>query len=158
MPHVAIEAVIMAPLLVLQILMFPLVASTMTSYWADASRQVALQEASNQLANVIQQLYLSLNRKEVLAGTITLASTLPKEVASYPYTAKGSLQTSLGSNSSKILILHLTLQKVGNTATASAAFGPNVLWNQQSIFYSDSSSASIEVQKFANGTLRFSFK
>jgi len=157
MPHVAIEAVIMAPLLILQILMFPLVASTMTSYWADASRQVALQDAANQLASVIQQLYLSLNRKEVLNGTITWASTLPKEVASYPYTAEGSLQTSLESNSSKILTLHLTLQRTGNTATASVTFGPNVLWNT-SVFSSASSSASIEVQKFADGTLRFSFK
>jgi hypothetical protein len=156
MPHVAIEAVIMAPLLILQILLLPMVASTMTSYWADNSRQVALQETANQLASVIQQLYLSLNRREILAGTVTVASTLPKEVASYSYTATGSLQTLLGSNS-KILILNLTLQKVGNTATASVALGPNVLWNP-SVFSSDASNAAIEVQKYADGTLRFSFK
>jgi len=158
MTHVAIEAIIMAPLLILQILVFPIVASTMTSYWADNSRQVALQETANQLAGVIQQLYLSLNKEEVLAGTVTAASTLPKEVSSYSYTATGSLQTSLGSNSSKILILQVKFQKAGNTATASAAFGSNVQWNKTSVFYSDSPSASIEVQKFVNGTLRFSFK
>jgi hypothetical protein len=157
MPHVAIEAVIMAPLLILQILIFPMVAITMTSYWADNSRQVALQETANQLAGIIQQLYLSLNRREVLAGTVTMASTLPKEVASYSYAATGSLQTSLGSNSSKILILQVKFQKAENTATATVALGSNVLWTP-STFNSDSSSAAIEVQKFANSTLRFSFK
>jgi hypothetical protein len=158
MPHVAIEAVILAPLLILQVLVFPLVASTMTSYWADNSRQVALQETANQLAGVIQQLSLSLNRSEVLAGTVTVASTLPKEVASYPYSATGSLQTSLGSNSSKILTLHVTLRRIGTTTTATVALGSNVLWNQTSVFYSDSSSAAIQVQKLVDGTLRFSFK
>jgi len=158
MPHVALEAVIMAPLLILQILLFPMVASTMTSYWADANRQIIVQETANQLAGAIQQLYLSLSREEVVAGTVMLASTLPKEVASYPYTAKGVLKSSLGSGSGKILVLNLTLQIVGNSATAFVAFGPNVLWNEESVFYSDSSTASIEVQKFANGTLSFSFE
>jgi hypothetical protein len=158
MTHVAIETVIMVPLLVLQIFLLPMVATTMTSYWSDNSRQVAVQDAATQLADVFQQLYISFNRREVLNGTIKWTSTLPKEVVSYPYIANGSLHTSLGSNSSKILILQVKLQKVGNTATASVTFGSNVLWNQASVFYSDSSTAAIEVQKFADGNLRFSFK
>jgi hypothetical protein len=158
MTHVAIETVIMVPLLVLQIFLLPMVATTMTSYWSDNSRQVAVQDAATQLADVFQQLYISFNRREVLNGTIKWTSTLPKEVVSYPYIANGSLHTSLGSNSSKILILQVKLQKVGNAATASVTFGSNVLWNQASVFYSDSSTAAIEVQKFADGTLRFSFK
>jgi hypothetical protein len=158
MPHVAIETVIMIPLLVLQIFLLPMVATTMTSYWTDNSRQVAVQDAANQLADVIQQLYISLNRKEVLNGTIRWTSTLPEEVASYPYMANGSLRTSLGSNSSKILTLQVHLQIVGSTATASVTFGSNVVWNQTSVFDSDSLNAAIEVKKFADGTLRFSFK
>jgi hypothetical protein len=158
MTHVAIETVIMVPLLVLQIFLLPLVATTMTSYWSDNSRQVAVQDAANQLAGIFQQLYISLNSREVLNGTIKWTSTLPKEVVSYPYIANGSLHTSLGSNSSKTLILQVRLQKVGNAATASVTFGSNVLWDQASVFYSDSSTAAIEVQKFADGNLRFSFK
>jgi hypothetical protein len=158
MTHVAIETVIMVPLLVLQIFLLPMVATTMTSYWLDNSRQVAVQDTANQLADIFQQLYISFNRREVLNGTIEWTSTLPKEVVSYPYIANGSLYTSLGSNSSKILILQVKLQRVGDAATASVAFGSNVLWNQASVFYSDSLTAAIEVQKFADGTLRFSFK
>jgi hypothetical protein len=156
MPHVAIETVIMIPLLVLQIFLLPMVATTMTSYWTDNSRQVAVQDAANQLADVIQQLYISLNRREVLNGTVTWTSTLPKEVVSYPYNANGTLHTSLGSN--KILTLQVKLRGVENTATAQVTFSSNVIWNQASYFYSDSLTAAIEVQKFANETLRFSFK
>ena len=158
MTHVAIETIIMAPLLIVQIFLLPMVATTMTSYWTDNSRQVAVQDAANQLAGVIQQVYISLNKKEVLSGTIRWTSTLPKEVVTYPYTANGTLHTSFGSNSSKILTLQVKLQEVGNTATAQVTFGSNVIWDQESKFYSDSSNAAIEVQKFANNTLSFSFK
>jgi hypothetical protein len=59
--------------------------------------------------------------------------------------------------SGKILYLNLTLQKLGNTATAQTPLGPNVLWNEKSLFESASLNAGIKVQKFGNGTLLFSF-
>jgi len=147
----------MTPLLVLQILLFPFVASTMSSYWANATRDVTLQETASQIASTIQQLYLSLNRIEVTTGTITQASTFPTQIAGYTYTARGSTRTSLEQNSGKILTINLTLQVLGNSATAKTSLGSNTLWNTQSIFSSSSLTASIKVQKFANGTLLFSF-
>ena len=94
MPHVTIEYVILIPLLFAQILVFPLAASIMTSNWADSHRDATLKDAANYLASTIQQLYLSANREETLAGTITQASNLPLTVDSYPYVAVGSLRTS----------------------------------------------------------------
>ena len=79
MPHVAIEATIMTPLLVVQIILFPFIASTMTSYWENATTEVALQEAASQMGSTIEQLYLSLNRMEVSTGTITQTSTFPAD-------------------------------------------------------------------------------
>jgi len=156
-PHITIEHVILIPLLFIQIIVFPFAASIMTSNWADSYRDAALKDAANHLASTIQQLYLSINRKEISAGTVTQASTLPPTIDSYPYIAVGSLSSPLDSNSSKILTLSLTLENVGNTATANAVLGPNVLWDEESILQSTSSDASIEVQKFANDTLLFSF-
>ena len=138
--------------------MLPTIATTMTSYWSDNNRQVAVQETANQLADVFQQLYISLNNKEVQNGTINWASTLPTEVISYPYTVNGSLHPSLGSVSNRILVLQAKLKNVGNSATASVMFGSNAVWNQASVFHSDSPTAAIQVQKFANGTMLFSFK
>lgn len=157
MPHVTIEHVILVPLLFIQILVFPLAASMMTSNWANSQRDAALKDAGSHLASTIQQLYLSLNREEILAGNVTQASTVPPTVDSYPYTALGSLSNPLDPNSSKIVNLSLTLEKVGNTATANAVLGSNVLWTEGSIFRSNSPNAFIKVQKFANGTLLFSF-
>lgn len=157
MAHVAIEVVIMVPVLVAQILLFPLVANTMTTYWQNASREITLQEVASQMGSTIQQLYLYLSRMEVSAGTITYASTFPTTIASHIYTARGSLRTSVDLNSSKILLLTLTLQDVGTTVTVQVSLGPNVSWVEESIFYSYSPNASIKVQKFANRTLLFSF-
>jgi len=156
-PHITIEHVILVPLLFIQIIVFPFAASAMTSNWTNSQRDSALKDAANHLASTIQQLYLSLNRREISAGNVTQASTLPPTVYSCSYTAVGSLSSPLDSNSSKILTLSLTLEKFKNTATANAVLGPNVLWAEGSIFQSNSLDASIEVQKFANGTLLFSF-
>jgi len=148
----------MAPLLVAQILLFPFIASTMTSYWANATTDIALQEVASQMGSTIEQLYLSLNRMEVSTGTIKQASTFPTEISSHPYTASGSLITSSEPNSGKILLLNLTMQDAGNTVITKTSLGPNVLWNIESVFYSASPNASIKIQKFANGTLLFSFE
>lgn len=157
MPHITIEHVILIPLLFTQILVFPLVASALTSNWTGSYRDAALKDAANHLASTIQQLYLSVNHNEISAGTVTQASTLPPTIDSYSYTAVGSLSNPLDPDSSKILTLSLTVENVGNTATANAVLGPNVLWDEESVLRSTSSDASIEVQKFANGTILFSF-
>jgi hypothetical protein len=137
--------------------MFPFVAYIMSSSWADATREITLQEAGSQIANTIQQLYLSFNRAEVSAGKMIQASTFPAEISGQAYTATGSLNWSSALGSGKILTLNLTLQKLGVRAVARTPLGPNVLWDDQSLFDSSSPNASIKVQKFVNGTLLFSF-
>lgn len=153
----AIEAVLLAPLLILQVLLFPFVANSMSSYWANATREVTLQETASQMGSTIQQLYISLSRAEVSPGIVTQASTFPSEIGSHNYLATGSLTNSLKPNSSRILHLNLTLDSGGSTVTVQTPLGPNVLWNKDSVFYSSSPSASIKVQKFVNDTLLFSF-
>ena len=156
MTSVTIEYVIMIPLLLTQVIIFPFVASTMTSNWQNSQRNVELQDTAEHLASTIQQLYLTINSQDVLAGTVTQASTLPITVASYPFTATGSLNTPPNPNATKILTVTLTMDDVGNTVSADAVLGPNVQWTE-STFRSTSSDASIIVQKFSNDTLTFSF-
>jgi len=153
---VTIEYVIMIPLLLTQVIIFPFVASTMTSNWQNSQRNVELQDTAEHLASTIQQLYLTINSQDVLAGTVTQASTLPITVASYPFTATGSLNSPPNPNATKILTVTLTMDDVGNTVSADAVLGPNVQWTE-STFRSTSSDASIIVQKFSNDTLTFSF-
>ena len=156
MPSVTIEYVILIPLLFTQVIVFPLVASTMTSNWQDSQRDVELQDAADHLASTIQQLYLTVNNEDILAGTVTQASTIPITISSYPYTATGSLSSPSDPDSTRILTVILTLEEVGNTATAKAVLGPNVQWTDSTL-RSNSPNASIDVQKFSNSTLVFSF-
>jgi hypothetical protein len=153
---VAIEYVILIPLLFTQVIVFPFVASTMVSSWQDSQRDVELQDAADHLASTIQQLYLTINNEDILAGTVTQASTLPVTVSSYPYTATGSLSSPSDPDSTRILTVTLTLEELGNTATAAAVLGPNVQWTESTL-RSNSADASIDVQKFSNSTLVFSF-
>ena len=156
MPSVAIEYVILIPLLFSQVIVFPFVASTMSSSWQDSQRNIELQDAADHLASTIQQLYLTINNEDILAGTVTQSSTLPVTVNFYPYTATGSLSSPSDPDSTRILTVTLTLEEVDNTATAAAVLGPNVQWTESTL-RSNSANASIDVQKFSNSTLVFSF-
>jgi hypothetical protein len=128
----------------------------MTSNWQNSQRDTELLDAAGHLASTIQQLYLTVSRDEILAGTVTQASPVPVTVGLYRYTATGSLSTPSDPNSSRILTLTLTLEEVGNTATAKAVLGPNVEWIDSTL-QSSSSTACIVIQKFSNSTLVFSF-
>jgi hypothetical protein len=156
-PSVTVEYVILIPLLFSQVIVFPLVASTMTSSWQNSQRDIELQDAAAHLASTIQQLYLTVNRDEILAGEITQASTLPVTVASYPYSATCSLSDP-PDGSAKVLTVTLTLDEVDNTANASAVLGTNVNdWTDSTPLRSNSADACINVQKFSNNTITFSF-
>ena len=126
MPNVTIEYVILIPLLFTQVIVFPFVASTITSSWQESQRNASLQEAADHLASTVQQLYLTVNREEVLAGTITHVLRIPATIYSYPYTAMGSLSSPSDPESTRILTFTLTMED-GNTVTAAAVMGPNVI-------------------------------
>jgi hypothetical protein len=156
-PSVTIEYVILIPLLFSQVIVFPLVASTMTSSWQNSQRDIELQDAADHLASTIQQLYLTVNRDEILVGEIIQASTVPVTVASYPYSATGSLSDPPDC-SAKVLTVTLILDEVENNATASVVLGTNVNdWTDSTPLRSNSADACINVQKFSNNTITFSF-
>jgi hypothetical protein len=154
LPSVTIEYVILIPLLFTQVIVFPFVASTITSNWQNSQRDIELQDAANHLASTIQQLYLTVNRDEVLECTVNQSSPVPITVASYPYNATCSLSNP-PTGYSKVLTVTLTLDEVSNTATSLAVLGPNVEW-MPSTLRSTSTDSSINIEK-ENGVLTFSF-
>jgi hypothetical protein len=157
MVNVTIEHIILIPLLFTQIIVFPFVASTISSSWQDSHRDVALEEAAGHLTTTIQQLYLTVNWDDILAGTVTHAPNIPATIDSHPYRVTGSLNIPSDPNATRILTLTLTLEKFKNTVTAVAVLGPNVLWAEESVLQSNSPDASIVAQKFSNDTIGFSF-
>lgn len=157
MVNVTIEHIILVPLLFTQIIVFPFVATRISSSWQDSHRDVALEEVAGHLTITVQQLYLTVNWDDILDGTVTHAPTIPATIDSRPYRVTGSLNTPSDPNATRILTLTLTLEKFKNTVTAVAVLGPDVLWAEESVLHSNSPDASIVAQKFSNGTIGFSF-
>ena len=155
MAQVAIEYMIMIPILIAQIFLFPMVASAMMNNWVDSRRTIVIQEVASNLSSSMQQLYSSLNHETISAGTVTNKLELPRYIEDYPYKGNASLRT-IGSNGSRIL--EITLSYVGDdiSTTALATFGANMEW-MNSTFISNSTSAGIIAEKQLNGTIRMYF-
>ena len=157
MPHITIEYVIMVPMLILQIFLFPLMAGWLMNIWVDSRRTLALQDASSHLGSTIQQLYFSLNHETISAGTATYSPGLPPFIEDYSYIGNATLHTvSASANSSKVLTMTLTLVKTTITVTTLVVLGPNVQW-QDSSFVSNSTHACVSAMKNANGTITLYF-
>ena len=157
MTHITIEYVIMLPMLLLQIFLFPLTASWLMNIWVDSRRTLALQDAASHLGSTIQQLYFSLNHETISAGTATYSPELPPFIEDYNYIANATLHTvSASANSSKVLDITLTLVKTQITVTTLVVLGSNVQW-QDSSFVSNSTHACVSAMKNADGTITLYF-
>ena len=144
----------MVPILLMQVLLIPVATGWMMDVWVDRRRETALQDVASHVGSTIQQLYLSLNREETGAGTVTQASNVPQFIESTPYVIDASDRRV---ENSTIIDLHLALMGTSITATTYVTLGSNALLGTQRTFISNSTTACIKVEKFSNGTLSFSF-
>jgi hypothetical protein len=145
---------IMIPLLILQILLFPLTAGWMMNMWVDSRRTLALQESASYMGSSIRQLYSSVSHVTIAPGTVKNTLGLPQFIEGYAYRANGSLRTTPDPALSSSKILDLTLNFMGTSieTTTTVTLGQNVLWSD-SIFVSNSTGASIAAEKMSNGTI-----
>ncbi len=153
MPHVSMEYAIMVPILLVQVILIPAAASWMMNTWVIRRRETALQDIASYMGSTIQQIYFSLNRQEVMAGITTQAANVPPFIESIPYVVTASDRRI---DNSTFIDLYFALIGTGTSVSTRVTLGPNVLW-KESTFVSNSTSASIKVEKFSNGTLSFSF-
>jgi len=148
--QVSIEYMIMIPILIVQIFLFPLTASIIMNRWVDSRRTIVIQEVASHMSSSMQQLYSSLNHETISAGTVTNKLELPRYIEDYPYKGNASLRA-LGSNGSRVLEITLSYVGVGISTTALATFGNNAEW-KSSTFISNSTSPSIIAEKYWNAT------
>ncbi|MGB9959054.1 MAG: hypothetical protein ACPLKQ_00835 [Candidatus Bathyarchaeales archaeon] len=156
MAHITIEYVIMLPLLILQIILFPLTASWLMNVWVDSRRNLALEEVASHLGSTIQQVYFTLNHETIAAGTFTQKPDVPPFIEDYPYIGNATLKSVAGSSSAKILEITLRLKGTGTSVSTKVLLGQNVVW-QKSTFISNSTDACITAVKFSNGTIALKF-
>jgi hypothetical protein len=156
--HVTIEYIIMVPLLILQIFLFPFVASVIMNSWVDSRRTLALQETASHLGSSIQQTYLSLNYTTIPAANVANKLGVPPFIEGYAYTGTATLRTVTDpAPGSKVLELTLTFKGVEISTTTTVTLGQNVEW-KDSTFMSNSTSACLQAEKYGNGTIKLSFE
>ena len=154
MAHITMEYMIMLPVLIMQIFLFPLTANWLMNIWVDSRQTLALQDVAGHLGSTIQQLYSSLNHESISTGTAAYSPNLPPFIEGHPYRGTAVLHavSEPAINSTRILELTVTMTTTGNTVTVSVVLGSNASW-QDSTFISNSTYANLNAEKFTNGTI-----
>jgi len=157
MPHVTIEYVIMVPVLLMQVFLFPLAAAWLMNIWIDSRRTLAVQEVAGHLGSTIQQLYFSLNHGTMSSGKATYSPGLPPYIEDCPYYANGTLRSvSSQQGAAKVLDLMVRLISTKISVTTTVMLGYNVQW-QASTFMSNSTHAAVSALKLADGNITLYF-
>jgi len=156
-PHVTIEYIILLPILILQIFLFPLTASWLMNIWVDSRRTLALKDVGSHLGSTIQQMYFSLDHETISDGTLTYSPGLPPFIEDTPYVGNATMRSVLGPEPNSSKVLELTIRLIGTTSsvTSMVILGPNVVW-QESFFSSNSSNACVNARK-SNGNITLWF-
>lgn len=157
MPQITIEYMIMIPLLILQIFLFPLTASWIMSTWVDSRQTLALKETASHLGSYVHQVYSALNHESIAFGSVTNRLEIPAFIEGFTYSGNASLRDD-AANSSRILDITLKFTGSRIQATASVTLGPNVTWVSNSTFISNSADASLIAEKMSNGTVLMYFE
>ena len=150
---------IMIPILIMQIFLFPLTAGWIMNTWVDSRQTLALQEAASHLGSSVHQMYSALNHESISAGKVTNRLEIPPFIEGYAYTGNATLRA-LDSvpNSSQVLDITLRFKGSHIEATTSVTLGWNAAWpDPDSTFISNSTDASLIAEKMANGTILLSF-
>jgi len=153
--QITIEYMIMIPILILQIFLFPLTAGWIMNTWVDSRQTLALQETASHMGSSIHQVYSALNHESISAGTVTNSLEVPPFIEGYAYRGNASLRDP----ESDSKVLDITLRFIGGhiESTTSVTLGQNVAWDQTSEFMSNSTDASLIAQKMSNGTILMYF-
>jgi hypothetical protein len=155
--QITIEYMIMIPILIMQIFLFPLTAGWIMNTWVDSRQTLALKEAASHLGSSVHQVYSALNHESISAGTVTNRLEVPPFIEGYAYTGNASLRAS-APNSSQVLDITLRFMGGHIEATTSVTLGQNVAWpDPDSTFMSNSTDASLIAEKMSNGTILLSF-
>ena len=149
MPSITLEYMIMIPVLILQIFLFPITASVIMNTWADSSMTLELQETAGHMGSSIQQLYYTMNHASVPNGTMTITLGTPPLIEGHAYTTTLSHATNLDT-SLQIMNVTLNLIGTGDQTSTLVTLGQNVDWQENLAFNSTLHSLTMVAQKTSN--------
>jgi hypothetical protein len=107
--QVTIEYMIMVPVLILQIFIFPFAAQAIMDTWGNQRINIQLQEMTGHLASTIQQLYYTCNHASIPSGSVTIKLDIPPTILE-------KKQNAMGGSEYVEYHYNITLQEVPNTS------------------------------------------
>jgi len=155
MPQITIEYMIMIPLMIMQIFLFPLTTSWIMNTWVDSRQTLAIKEITSHVSSSLQQVYSALTHSSIAGSTVTIESEVPEFIEGQPYIGNATFSSGLSSNSSSSLEIRFMI--IGTNIESRSRFpvGDDFSW-QDSTFTSNSNNM-IFANKQSNGTITFSF-
>jgi hypothetical protein len=147
--HITIEYMIMIPVLIMQIFLFPLAASVIINTWVDSNMTIQLQTTSGHMGSYIQQLYYTMNHGSISDGSMKITLDVPPIINGRAYTTTLSHVLHLDTS---YQIMNVTLKIIGTKVQTSTlvTLGQNVDWHENLAFNSTSHDLSLIATKTAN--------
>ena len=142
---------IMVPVMILQIFLFPYVATIITDNWTNQHRNFELQDVAGHLASSIQQMYLSINRADT-SCTMKLTLNLPISIDQYGYTITLAHGTQVDS-SYKVMNITLSYISTQGAYSTLVTLGNNIDWNTITFNSTSTNLALIATETSGNITL-----
>lgn len=153
MPQVSLEYMIMVPVLILQILIFPFAAQIVMNTWNDSRLTIELQETAGCLGSSIQQVYYTVNHGSIASGSLTVGLSTPPFIEGHYYTI--TFQNATQSNNAvKVMNLTLSLSKTNDKTSTLVTLGENANWQNNAVFLSNSTTSILVT--VSSGSIRLS--
>lgn len=153
-----IEYMILIPVLILQIFLFPMFVNVAMGQWTTDQQSLELQQTASSLSSIIEQTYLSLNHTSILSCSFNTALDYAATINGHTYTADATLNSVSNSafGSSEVLTVTLTLAGTQVSTSTTVTLGQNAQWlNSQ--FVSNPATGYLIATKLPNQTIQLSF-
>lgn len=151
MTQITIEYMIMIPVMILQIFLFPLVATMMMDNWAESQRTLELQETAGLLGSTIQQISYAINRASVSSGSASMKVNLdiPKTIENHAYTVTLHKVADVDTSYS---VMNITLHfiNVDGYSSTVVTLGRSANWEDNLSFNSNSGGLFLVATKTAD--------
>lgn len=151
MAQITIEYMIMVPVMILQIFLFPYVAVTLMDNWTASRQTIELQDIASQIGSTVQQMYYIINHASVSSGTASMkvALDIPQTVDNIGYMVTLSQVSNVGSS---YQVMNITLHTTKGSAQTSTlvTLGDNINWQNNLQFSSLTRNLTLVATKTAN--------
>ncbi len=146
MTQITVEYMIMIPVLILQIFLFPIVAGIIMDGYSDSRRTLELQETAGHLGSTIQQLYYTINHASIDNVTVKFSLDIPATIEQYAYSVTLRNVTNRDT-SNAIMNVTLSFITVEGFSSTIVTLGDNVEWQENLSFNSTSSNLFLTANK-----------